>query len=187
MGLWGKAKSTEGEEQHKSARPHLYLVPKERRSGSLRDALRAAGHDPGPEPVKPVVPPEVIAAQLEGKEARELAQRYAPDRTEPALPAYWKTSRRERRRGRLRDAMAWIATVFVIGSIIAGAAIVLIGPAAAGRKALRGSAIGAAALQRGRDNRRCGRLGALCTRANQLSRYRAATGQSSIADVSCRR
>ena len=134
MGLWGKAKSTEGEEQHKSARPHLYVVPKERHSGSLRDALRAAGHDPGPEPVKPVIPPEVIEAQLEGKEARELAQRYAPDRTETTLPPYWKSARRERRRGRVREGIAWIATVFVIGSIIAGAAIALLGPELRGEK-----------------------------------------------------
>lgn len=134
MGLWGKAKSTEGAEQHKSARPHLYVVPNERRSGSLRDALRAAGHDPGPKPVKPVIPPEVIEAQLEGKEARELAQRYAPDRTEPTLPPYWKSARRERRRGRVREGIAWIATVFVIGSIIAGAAIALLGPELRGEK-----------------------------------------------------
>lgn len=137
MGLWGKARSTEGAVPRKAARPHLYVVPKERRSGSLRDALLAAGHDPGPAPVEPVVPPEVIAerlAQIEGKQVREMAQRYAPDRTGPALPPYWKSARRERRRGRLRDAVAWIATVFIIGSIIAGAAIVLVGPALRGEK-----------------------------------------------------
>ena len=134
MGRWGKAKSTEGDESHK-ARPHLYLVPNEPRStGSLRDALLAAGLDPGPAPVKPVVPPEVIEAQLEGKQARELAQRYAPDRTSPALPAYWKTARRERRRGRLREGFAWLATMIIVGIIIAGAAIVLVGPALRGEK-----------------------------------------------------
>jgi hypothetical protein len=136
LGLWRKARSNDGVEPQKAAdaRPHLYLVPKERRSGSLRDALRAAGHDPGPAPVKPVVPPEVIAAQLEGKEARELAQRYAPDRTGPSLPPYWKSARRQRRHGRLRDGVAWIATVLVIGIIIAGTAIVLVGPALRGEK-----------------------------------------------------
>ena len=134
MGLWGKAKSTEGAAPQKAARPHLYVVPQERRSATLRDALSAAGHDPGPAPVKPVVPPEVIEAQLEGKQARELAQRYAPDRTGPTLPPYWKSARRERWQGRLRDGMAWIATVLVIGIIIAGAAIVLVGPALRGEK-----------------------------------------------------
>lgn len=135
MGLWSKAKSTEGSAPQKASRPHLYLVPKEpRASGSLRDALLAAGLDPGPAPAKPVVPPEVIEAQLEGERARELAQRYAPDRTGPALPAYWKSARRERRRGRLREAIAWLATVFVIGGIIAGAAIALVGPALRGEK-----------------------------------------------------
>jgi hypothetical protein len=63
-----------------------------------------------------------------------MAQRYAPDRTGPALPAYWKRARRERWRGRFRDALAWTATVFIIGSIIAGAAIVLVGPALRGEK-----------------------------------------------------
>ncbi len=134
MGLWSKAKSSEGTAQHKAERPHLYLVPKEPRGGSLRDALLAAGLDPGPAPEKPVVPPEVIEAQLEGKRARELAQRYAPDRTGPALPAYWRTARRDRWRGRLREGIAWLATVFVIGCIIAGAAIVLVGPALRGEK-----------------------------------------------------
>jgi hypothetical protein len=73
-------------------------------------------------------------AQLEGKEARELAQRYAPDRTAPALPAYWKSARRECWRGRLRDGIAWAATMIIVGGIIAAAAYVLVGPALRGEK-----------------------------------------------------
>jgi hypothetical protein len=133
--LWRKASSAPvTREKPKGGRPHLYLVPKERRSGSLRDALIAAGHDPGPVPVTPVVQPEVVAAQLEGKQARELAQRYAPDRTGPTLPAYWKSARRERWREGLRNLSAWVATIFVVGAIIAVAANVLVGPALRGER-----------------------------------------------------
>lgn len=138
MGLWSKANSaSEGSPQSKGSRPHLYVVPNERRSGSLRDALNAAGHDTGPPPEKPVLSPEVAEAklaQLEGFQARQLAQRYAPDRTEPTLPAYWKSARRERRRVRLRDGVAWIATMIIIGGIMAVAAQVLVGPALNGEK-----------------------------------------------------
>lgn len=73
-------------------------------------------------------------AQIEGQQARQLAQRYAPDRTGPALPDYWKTARRERRRVRLRDGVAWIATMIIVGGIMAVAAQVLLGPALNGEK-----------------------------------------------------
>lgn len=136
--MWSKARSTAAEPQKSAgARPHLYLVPKIRRSGSLRDALLAAGHDPGPALEKPVDPPEVVAerlAQLEGKQVREMAQRYAPDRMAPSLPPYWKSARRQRWRGRLRDGVAWMATMIIVGGIIAAAAGVLVGPALRGEK-----------------------------------------------------
>lgn len=138
MGMWSKSvSSTDAPKNSDRARPHLYLVPKEPRTGSLRDALLAAGLDPGPATPKPAETPEVAAARIaqqEGRQVREMAQRYAPERTGPALPDYWKSARRERWRGRFRDGVAWMATVLVIGSILAGAAIVLVGPALRGEK-----------------------------------------------------
>jgi hypothetical protein len=73
-------------------------------------------------------------AQIEGFQARQLAQRYAPDKSDTTLPPYWKTARRERRRVRLRDAFAWFATLIIVGGIIGLAAQVLVGPALNGEK-----------------------------------------------------